>query len=76
VDDGVSVDVVDGGQDAVSEFLLGRDPDVAQHGTCELGEEPLDEIEPGTVLGRGHESEAAVALLGELGVRLLGDVAE
>jgi hypothetical protein len=76
VDDGVSVDVVDGGQDAVSEFLLGRDPDVAQHGTCELGEEPLDEIEPATVLGRGHESEAAVALLGELGVRLLGDVAE
>jgi len=31
VDDGLLVDVVDGGEDAVRELLLGGDADVAQH---------------------------------------------
>ena len=55
MNDRVSVDVVDGGQDAVLKFLLGCDADRAEHGTRQLGEEPLYEIEPGAVLGREHE---------------------
>ena len=54
-------------------LLQGLD-NLAQHGTCELGEEALDEIEPGAVLGREHEGEATVALLGEPSLRLPGDV--
>ena len=52
MDDGVSVEVVDCGHDPVLELLFGRDLDVAQDGAGELGEETLDEIEPGAMLGR------------------------
>jgi len=58
VDDGVSIEVIDGGHDAVLEFLFGCDADVAQHRAGELGEEAFDEIEPGAVLGREDEFEA------------------
>jgi hypothetical protein len=51
MDDGVSVEVVHGGDDALLEFLFGCDADVAQDGAGELGEETLDEIEPGAGLG-------------------------
>src|SRR5271166_1431542 len=74
MDDWVTVDVIDSCHDGVFQFLLGCDADMAQHGTCELGEEALDEIEPGAVLGREHEGEATVALLGEPSLRLPGDV--
>jgi len=46
MNDGLVVDVVDGGEDAVREFLLGGDADVAQHRARELGEETLHEVEP------------------------------
>jgi len=46
VDDRLLVDVVDGGEDAVCELVLGSDPDVAQHRARELGEEALDEVQP------------------------------
>ena len=46
VDDGVLVDVVDGGDDTLLELLYGGDANVAQHRAGELGEEALDEIEP------------------------------
>jgi len=36
VDDGALVEVVDGSHDAVLEFLLGGDADVAQNGTGQL----------------------------------------
>jgi hypothetical protein len=51
MDDGAFVDVVDGGQDALFEFLLGGDGDMAQHRASKLGEEAFDEVEPGAVLG-------------------------
>ena len=51
--------MIHGGHDAVLEFLLGGDADVAQDGARELGEEPLDEVEPGAVLGREGEFEAS-----------------
>jgi hypothetical protein len=47
---------------------------VAQNGAGELGEETLDQIEPGAVLGRKGELEAAHGLGGEPCFRLLGDV--
>ena len=59
MDDGCSVDVVDGGDDAVLEFLLGGDADVAEDGAGELGEEAFDQVEPGAVLGGEDEGEAA-----------------
>src|SRR6202165_5855273 len=74
VDDRMSVDIVEGGHDAVLECLLGLDAYAAQDGAGELGEEALDEVEPGTVLGREGELEAALGLIGEPGFRLFGDV--
>ena len=46
VDDWLAIDVADEGHQAFSEFVFGGDADVAQHGTRQLGEEALDEIEP------------------------------
>src|SRR5271157_4636817 len=74
MDDGVSVEVVDCGHDAVLELLFGCDSDVAQDGAGELGEETLDEIEPGAVLGREDELESTGRLLGEPSLGLFGDV--
>ena len=74
MDDGMAIDVVDAGHDAVVEFLFGSRADVAQNGAGELGEETLDQVEPGAVLGRKGELEAALGLGGEPCFRLLGDV--
>jgi len=68
------VEMLDSGHEAILEFLFGGDTDVAQHGSGELGEEAFDKIEPGAVLWREHELEAAGALLGEPVARLLGDM--
>ena len=46
MDDGMSVELVHGGHDAILELLFGCDADVAQDRAGELGEETLDEIEP------------------------------
>ena len=70
----MSVDVVDGGDDAVLEFLLGGDADVPEHRASELGEEALDEVEPGAVLGSEDETEAALSLVGEPASGFLGDM--
>jgi hypothetical protein len=51
VSDRVAVEKRHGGHEAILEFLLGCDADVAQHRAGEFGKEALDEIEPGTVLG-------------------------
>ncbi len=59
---------------AVLELLFGCDADMAQHRAGELGEETLDEIKPGAVLGREDEFEAAGRLLREPSLGLLGDV--
>ena len=62
MDDGVAIEVIHGGHDAVLEFLFGCDADVAQHRAGELGEEAFDEIEPRAVLGRKDEFEATGGL--------------
>src|SRR5271165_616048 len=74
MDDGLSVEVVDCGHDALLELLFGCDSDVAQDGAGELGKEPLDEIEPGAMLWREGEFKAAGRLIGEPSFGLLGDV--
>ena len=58
MDDGVAIEVIHGGHDAVPELLLGSDADMSQHRAGELGEEAFDEIEPRAVLGRKDEFEA------------------
>ena len=62
MDDWVLVDVLDGGQDAIFELLLGSDPDMAQHGARELGEEAFDEVESRAVFRREDEDEASFGL--------------
>jgi hypothetical protein len=74
VDDGVAVEVLHCGHEAVLEFLFGCDADVAEHGAGELGEEALDEIEPGTVFGREGEFKATGWLGGEKRLGLLGNM--
>jgi len=74
VDDRMAIKFIHGGHDAVLEFLFGCDADMAQHGAGELGEKALDEVEPGTMLGRESEFEAAGGLNGEPSLGLFGDV--
>ena len=74
MDDGIAIEFIHGSHDAILEFLFGCDADVAEHRACELGEEALDEIEPGAVRGREGEFEAADRLIGEPSLGLLGDV--
>ena len=42
----MAIDVVDGSHEAVLEFLLRCDTDVAEHRAGELGEEAFHKIEP------------------------------
>jgi hypothetical protein len=60
--------------DAILEFLFGCDADVAQDGASKFGEEALDEVEPGAMLGREGEFEAMGGLLRDPGSGLLEDV--
>jgi hypothetical protein len=46
VEHGLMIDEVDCGQDAILEFLLGCDTDVAQYRAGELGEEAFDDLRP------------------------------
>src|ERR1700704_717696 len=68
------VDVVHGGHDAFLELVFGGDADVAQDRASELGEEALDEVEPGAVFGREGELEAVRRLSGEPSLGFSGDV--
>ena len=65
MDDRILIEVIHGSHEAILEFLFGCDADVAQHRTSELGEEPFDEIEPGTVRGREGEFETACRMIVE-----------
>ena len=67
VNDGIAVEIIHGGQEAILEFLLGCDADVAQDGAGEFGKEALDEIEPRAVLRSESKFEAVCGLAGEPG---------
>ncbi len=74
MNDRVVVEVVDCGQETVIQLLLGGDADMAQDRTGKLGEETLDEVEPGAVFGREGELEPAGGLLGKPSSCLPGDM--
>jgi hypothetical protein len=74
VNNGIGVEIVHGGHEAVLEFLFGCDADVAQDGAGEFGKEALDEIEPGAVLGCEGEFEPVRGLAGEPSLGLFGDM--
>ena len=74
MNDGIAVEIIHGGHEAILELLLGGDANVPQDGTSEFREEALDEIEPGAVPWREGEFEAAGGPVGEPGLGLLGDV--
>jgi hypothetical protein len=74
VDDGITIDVLDTCRDALFEFVFRGHSDVAQDRAGELGEEAFDEVEPGAVLGREGELEAAGRLGSEPSSRFSGDV--
>jgi hypothetical protein len=56
-------------EDPVAHLVL--DPDVAEDGAGELGKKPSTRFEPGAVLRREGEFEAAGRLIGEPGSGLL-----
>ena len=74
MDHRMAIDLVDTGDNALPELLFGCYPDVTQDRTCKLGEEALDEIEPGTVNRREGEFEAAGRASGEPASGLLRDM--
>ena len=74
MDDRMSVELVDCGDDALLEFLFRCDSDVAQDGAGKFGKEALDEIEPGAVLGSESEFEPVCGLTGEPSSGLFGDM--
>src|ERR1700751_1488640 len=55
----MAIDVINAGHDSLLELQLRCDADVTQDRTRELGEKSLDEVEPGPMLGREGEFEAA-----------------
>ena len=46
MDYGFAVEVIEIGEDPRSEFVLGRNANVAEHGSSHLGEEAFRQIEP------------------------------
>ena len=72
--DWIAVEFVEVGGNPAFEFVLGRDTDVAEHGSRHFGEEAFDKVEPRAVLRREDERETALWLAGNPGFGLLGDV--
>ena len=74
MNDGLLIEIVHGSHDPILEFLFGRDADVAEDGAGKFGEEALDEVEPGAVLGCERELEAAGRSSGKPSSGFFGDV--
>src|ERR1700757_4242343 len=74
MNDRLVIEVIHGSHDAIVEFLFGCDADVAQDGAGELGEEALDEVEPGAMGGRKGEFEAMCGLQRDPGSGLFGNM--
>jgi hypothetical protein len=50
MNDRIAVKVIDELGDALFQLVFRVDADVAEHGASGFGKEPLDEVQPGTVL--------------------------
>src|SRR5689334_18480366 len=74
VDDRVAVEIMDELHDALFQLVFRADADVTEHGAGGFGEEPLDEIEPGAVLGGEHEPKASFRSRRQPSLGLLRDV--
>ncbi len=74
MDDWVTVQFLQMGEDAALEFGFRRDADVTEHRSCYFGEETLYQIEPRTVLRGKDEREAALGPCGKPGLCFLGHV--
>ena len=74
MNDGIAVEIIYGGHEAILEFLLGCHADVAQDGAGEFGKEALDEVEPRAVLGCEGEFEPVRGVAGEPSSGLFGDM--
>src|SRR3982074_1468579 len=70
----MAVDVLDTGHDALPNVVRRGHADVAQYRSGELGEEALDEGEPGAVRGCERELEAAGRSSGKPSSGFSGDV--
>ena len=57
------IEIIHGGRDAILKFLFGCDAGVTQDGAGKFGDEALDEVEPGAVLGSECEFETVRGLL-------------
>lgn len=74
MDNGLAVEIVQVCHDPLFEFGFRSHPDAAQDRARHLREEALDQVEPGAVLWREDEAEAALTLGGEPFVGFLGHV--
>src|SRR6201998_4828379 len=74
VDNGFAIAVVEVRDDPLLEFSFRSHPDATQDGARHFREEALDQVEPGAMLWREHEAEAALALCGKPLVGLLRHV--
>src|ERR1700739_273966 len=74
VDNGFATEVVEVRDDPLLEFSFRSHPDATQEGARHFREEALDQVEPGAMLWREHEAEAALALCGKPLVGLLRHV--
>ena len=70
----MAIDVLDTGHDALLKLMLRSHADVAQDRSGELGEEALDEVEPGAVRGCERELEASGRASGKPSSGFSGDV--
>ena len=73
MDRGRCVDFRDPKENARFEFRFGFDPDLPQEGMRHLPKEGLDQIKPGTVLGRVNVGET-IRSSSQVCTRLFGDV--
>jgi hypothetical protein len=74
VDNRVAVEIMDELHDALFQLVFGIDADVTEYGAGGFGEEPLDEIEPGAVLGGEHKLKTSFRSRRQPRLGLLRDV--
>ena len=65
MDNGLAIEVVEVRDDPLLEFGFRSPPDATQDEARHLREEALDHVEPGAMLWREDEAEAALALCGK-----------
>jgi hypothetical protein len=65
MDDRIAIEVVDELGDTLFQLVFRVDADVAEHRAGGFGEEALDQVQPGAMLGGEDEPEASLGSGGE-----------